>query len=290
MPPFRSTHRQIRMVDWSQVKASFIWAYEAAIPAEFHDRRDHLPGLSALLIRAGSLRIETEDGVREAREGQWIFPHQGERRQLIAPGTEVISLHFHLTWVGGRPVFDWPVALVLDAANHPLLEKKARHLIQKVNRLMPDAHAALPWMETSIETHFRIQPSFAAWLCAFVEVMTQTGHEPSRLVGMDERTFRAVTILDEIPIGALVPEKELAKRVGTSLSQLNRLFVAEFGVTPTQYQDRKKITHARYLVSAGALSIKQIAYELGFASLPAFSRWFRQKTGSSPRTYQQGPA
>lgn len=284
-----SPRRHIRMVDWSQVKATFTWAYDARIAKEFHDRRDHLSGQSALLIRSGSVRVETAAGVKVAGPGQWIFPHQGDRRQIIAPGTEVLSLHFHLTWVGGRPVYDWPIALVLNADLHPLLEKKARHLIQKVNRLMPGAEAALPWTEAPIETFFRIQPSFAAWLCVFVETMVATRQAPSHLVGMDERIFRAATILDERSISRAISEKELASRVGSSVSQLNRLFVAEFGVTPTQYHERRKLAQARYLVSENASPIKQIAYELGFASLPSFSRWFRKKTGRSPREYQHPP-
>ena len=50
-------------------------------------------------------------------------------------------------------------------------------------------------------------------------------------------------------------------------------------------QDCQRLMAER-LLAEGALSIKQVADELGFASVSTFHRAFRRWTGSTPATWQ----
>lgn len=275
------------MADWARLKSEFVWAYEGEVETAFSNSPHHHPGQSALLIMAGGLEVETDAGRVRAEAGQWVFPCAGLRLQRFREGSRVLSVHFHLYWPGGQPLFDWPVGFVFESAAHPALERETRGLIRLVNREMPGASKELPWMEADARTHFRFQRSFDAWLCVYVEAMTKAGVVPSRLAKIDPRVLRAVTLLDEAPLDGPLDEAQLHADSGLCASQLNRLFSRQFKLTPHQYFENRRLARAQDLIRSAPLAIKQVAYEIGFVSLPSFSRWFRQKAGMSPRAFQK---
>jgi len=220
--------------------------------------------------------------------GNWCFPHQGPRLLRMAAGGHVLTIRFRLYWPGGEPLFNAPVATVVEAAKAPRLEKQARVLVRTVARAIPGVAADLPWRKTDLLTHFRFQRALDAWLYVYVETMLGLGAVPSRLARTDPRVLRVVAWLDSLPLDRALAEGQLLAESGLSASQLNRLFTQEFGVTPHQYFENRKLTHAKTLIRSSPLAIKQVAFGLGFGSLPAFSRWFRQKTGQSPRAFKNG--
>ncbi|MBN2641746.1 MAG: helix-turn-helix transcriptional regulator [Victivallales bacterium] len=76
--------------------------------------------------------------------------------------------------------------------------------------------------------------------------------------------------------------KSLAKTLRCSTSLLNNKFRSELGITPLQYRLEKKIACARYLLCSTSLTIKEIAYKLGYCDPFYFSGEFCRMTGSSP--------
>ncbi|HET7887860.1 MAG TPA: helix-turn-helix transcriptional regulator [Bradyrhizobium sp.] len=75
----------------------------------------------------------------------------------------------------------------------------------------------------------------------------------------------------------------LARAVGTSGRTLSRLFATETQLSFKSWCQRARIAAAIERLSTDAnVSIKQVASELGYASLPAFSHAFRQVTGRTP--------
>ena len=85
--------------------------------------------------------------------------------------------------------------------------------------------------------------------------------------------------------------RDIARSVGVSPSHLNRLFRAHFDETLTAYVRRKKVDRARHLLLHSGLSIKQVAFEVGFANLQLFNKVIRRAYGVSPRALRaRGPA
>ncbi len=74
----------------------------------------------------------------------------------------------------------------------------------------------------------------------------------------------------------------LAEGLHCSASFLNKLFRRELGTTPIQYRQEKKIACARYLLCSTSLTVKEIAFKLGYCDPFYFSNEFRRMTGSSP--------
>jgi AraC-like DNA-binding protein len=83
----------------------------------------------------------------------------------------------------------------------------------------------------------------------------------------------------------------VAGRFGVSAEHLTRRFRAELGVPFHRYVLRRRLAEARRLLhEAPDLTITTIALRVGFGSLSAFSRAFRQAVGVSPRTYRSRPS
>ena len=71
-----------------------------------------------------------------------------------------------------------------------------------------------------------------------------------------------------------------------SAGHFNRVFRREYGQTPRQYFDARRLEQAKRGVVAGSASLKEVAAGVGF-SAAVFCRWFRQAVGVSPTRYRQ---
>jgi AraC-like DNA-binding protein len=103
----------------------------------------------------------------------------------------------------------------------------------------------------------------------------------------EPRCRRAASIVLEDPT-ALHEIETLARQVGTSARTLSRLFASETQLSFKSWCQRARIAAAIERLSTDTnVSIKQVAGELGYASLPAFSHAFRQVTGRTPTEFVQ---
>ncbi len=102
-------------------------------------------------------------------------------------------------------------------------------------------------------------------------------HEP--------RCRRAADIVLRQPAAAHEIET-LALAVGTSARTLSRLFAAETQLSFKSWCQRARIAAAiQKLSTTGNVSVKKLAADLGYASVPAFSHAFRQITGKTPTEF-----
>jgi AraC-like DNA-binding protein len=102
-------------------------------------------------------------------------------------------------------------------------------------------------------------------------------HEP--------RCRRAANIVLGDPTGAHEIET-LAREVGTSARTLSRLFSMETQLSFKSWCQRARIAAAIEKLSTETnVSVKQLAADLGYASVPAFSHAFRQVTGKTPTEF-----
>jgi transcriptional regulator GlxA family with amidase domain len=78
------------------------------------------------------------------------------------------------------------------------------------------------------------------------------------------------------------PVSRLAEVSGDSQAHFARSFKEAFGVPPHRYLLTRQIERAAALLRDTELSITDIAFETGWASLGTFGRIFRDITGQSP--------
>lgn len=101
----------------------------------------------------------------------------------------------------------------------------------------------------------------------------------------EPRCRRAAMIVLDDPTGSFEIDT-LAHEVGTSARTLSRLFSAETQLSFKSWCQRARIAAAIEKLSVDAnVSVKQLASQLGYASVPAFSAAFRQVTGRTPTEF-----
>ena len=71
-----------------------------------------------------------------------------------------------------------------------------------------------------------------------------------------------------------------------STSQTIRSFRQAYGVPPYEYLSQQRIESAKVLLRGSALDIQDIAMQLGFTDQYYFSKYFKKRTGKSPKDYR----
>ena len=80
----------------------------------------------------------------------------------------------------------------------------------------------------------------------------------------------------------------LERQFGINKYTLLRNFKKVYGENVISYYNEKRIAHAQKLLRDTSLSITEIALQLNFSDIYTFSRFFKQKTGTSPKLYRDG--
>ena len=78
----------------------------------------------------------------------------------------------------------------------------------------------------------------------------------------------------------------LAEISRLSVSRLAHLFRDQAGTTPQQFLELQRLNRARQLLELTPMSVKEIAYEVGFENPFYFTLRFKRQTGQSPRAYR----
>lgn len=79
-----------------------------------------------------------------------------------------------------------------------------------------------------------------------------------------------------------VPPPEIARRLGISKRQLERLFKSKIGISPKSYYIKMRLQKARSLMLQTDLKVAEVACACGFGSLPHFSKSYQKAFGVSP--------
>jgi AraC family transcriptional regulator len=80
----------------------------------------------------------------------------------------------------------------------------------------------------------------------------------------------------------------LATLSGLSSYHFIRMFNRSFGVPPHQYVLNRRIEKAKQLLTHSAISMTQVALEVGYQSHSHFSNAFRKLIGCTPSQYRKG--
>ena len=137
-------------------------------------------------------------------------------------------------------------------------------------------------------------PGFASTV--MIEMMaSQAGIEVARhLTGVEELpckgglSARNMRLVEErLAVDGASPSlAELAQLCGLSVRHLTRAFRSSRQRSLGEYIAESRIRRAKYLLASG-MSVKRIAYTMGFNSPAVLSTAFRRATGERPRDYLQ---
>ena len=101
-------------------------------------------------------------------------------------------------------------------------------------------------------------------------------------VGLFHENLIEAAALMQANIEEPLPLDEIAKLVGVSRRQIERLFKRYVGQVPTKYYLDMRLRRARELLLQTPMSVMEIAVACGFQSPPHFSKCYRSMFGHSP--------
>lgn len=79
---------------------------------------------------------------------------------------------------------------------------------------------------------------------------------------------------------------ELCERTGLNKATLTRMVKRGTGMTPMQYRSQRRIERAIYFLQTPGVTMKEIAYRLGYCNQFYFSEEFKHITGKTPTAYR----
>jgi len=97
-----------------------------------------------------------------------------------------------------------------------------------------------------------------------------------------QRVARAVAIL-RAGFTRPIPVERLAAAAGMSPSSFHQHFKAVTSLSPLQFQKQLRLLEARRLMLSDGVNASRAAFQVGYESVPQFTREYARMFGASPR-------
>jgi len=282
----------MRYRDWLNLNLHLLWCHNMPVAKGREDvgsvlRSTEYTNSGAWLVREGWAQVEHDGQCHRAEPGQWLIVKPGPRVQVFSLDARLISIAFDARWPDGSHLFDEGLSLVIDAQDAPLLEKRARPILNAMKRINPDTWDARDH-EVDFEQFLQLERLLCHWLVALGEVLTARGIDHSGHFGIDERVRAAMNLMLAADLGEPLDLEKLAAKVSLSQNHLIRLFRRDLQSTPGQYWESLRVERARHRLLQAEARVKEVSLELGFTYLSHFSKWFKRHTGLTPRSMRKG--
>lgn len=276
---------QMPLRDFAALTRYLLWTYDGPPPVSAGPWRRELEDVALWLVQAGRARIFWPGGERFVDPGQWVLPPTPSvLGQEFAADTRLLSLRFGARWSNSSPLLAFDRPIVFASADHPSLERQVHQLIHVTGRMAPGDATRMREAVRPLDVALQIDAAFEAVVATLLPILLTHDVAPRGPgEGVDPRVESAVALLDT----PTATPRSVAKKLGLSISQLDRLFVAAIGVTPHALQQRRRLEYVRRQLRQTDDPIKAIAYAARFRRVSHFSAWFSKSTGLSPRAYRR---
>ncbi|HSI82287.1 MAG TPA: AraC family transcriptional regulator [Candidatus Methylacidiphilales bacterium] len=98
---------------------------------------------------------------------------------------------------------------------------------------------------------------------------------------------QAADALREDPGAAIGKDDGLARKMQLSRFQLYRAIRRESGMSPKEWRAQQRMSEACRLLKSGTTSVADIAVKIGMPDANYFARFFRKRTGLTPRDWRK---
>ncbi|HLJ91522.1 MAG TPA: AraC family transcriptional regulator [Candidatus Angelobacter sp.] len=110
----------------------------------------------------------------------------------------------------------------------------------------------------------------------------------ARELESDPRLLLALRFIDRNYGRASIGLRDISQSAGLSMWHFSRLFNAHMGMGLRDYLKNIRLKHARTLLRSSALSIKEIAADVGYTHLSDFYHHFKAEYGIPPLLFRRG--
>jgi AraC-like DNA-binding protein len=228
-----------------------------------------------------------------------IAPHRHERAQLIhaTAGTMRVSTDDAVWVVPPQRALWMPAGVQHSIVMSGNVTMRTLYLREDAARPMPASCHVLPVSPllrelivraTELPLHYDEAGPAGHVVTLLLAELHSAETLPLHLPMPRDRRLRTIcTSLLAAPGDARTLE-EWAASASASPRTLARLFVAETGLTFGSWRQQARVLEAMGRLGGGQ-PVTDVAHDLGYESVSAFSAMFRRAAGSSPRQYQHKP-
>ncbi|MBC2592929.1 helix-turn-helix transcriptional regulator [Ruficoccus amylovorans] len=277
---------QLEYRDYANLHLDLAWIYSGIVPEAFRDAHCQPDFMGAWLVIDGEIKLQQQGKTIVAYPGEWLILKLAYGTQHFAKNTRIRSIRFQAEWPDGQPFFNKGLSIKTPASACPELETLSTELLEYIQNSGLKANYELRTQTVSFDCFMEIRSLFNKWFIKLHNHLNSLGVHASRGDIQDNTALNILHQLNHMPLVNQPTIKDMAEQAGVSISQFNRKFREEIGVTPKRYFLNRKLNACRRLLAFSEVPIKEVAYDLGFKRLSDFSAWFRANEGISPRDYR----
>ena len=255
---------------------------EAALGEHFDNRQQEIKANHLIFILSGEVSI-TKDSKEETRvrAGEFIFIPLSSHYTgtVIQPGTYISLSFFHDT----ISLCDkHMLSSYLDKAQHTPLCFEPLSVRAPLDMFL---HLLESYLQAGVNCKHLHELKERELFIIF-----RTAYTKSEIIQLlypimgIEVDFKAAVLKHKDRVRS---KQELAKLLGMSGSELHRKFTQEFGETVQSWLQKQKNKEILSRLNYDFISIKEVAYELGFGSAAGFNKYCKNNFGCSPSELRQ---
>lgn len=245
------------------------------------------------VIVAGKVRHRTKYGEKYLAKGAVIVMPPGPCHAFSEPrGLVLYNLYFLVEWLAGDLglLRDEPTAFTLFFQDHLFVRNEPAAAIGQVDpatlKLLEEALEILHRETTS--TALRNETTLRLGLLRLLVLAGKAFADPATARIRRPEVRKALTLIEHALLeGNPSALPELARRTGTSVHHLGRLFRHETGLSPAAYIQRRRIDYAARLLLNPSLTATEIAHRLQFTDSSHFTRVFKQIKHCTPSAFRR---
>lgn len=255
----------------------YLAGYQVHDQASVWDRGIPLSDYDLVVVLAGSAKFEWGEGSAVLRAGDCILCRKGRHYVQRVDADELMTeVYIHFDWTGGAAPSGWERSLphVLHGMEDPTLLRALVLRVVEAHHRQKDRGTASDWLKAVL---LELKRQHAAG-------------EPQGPLRDREAAIQRISmeVLEKVAHPWRV--EEMARKAGMSPDHFRRLFRRFNGLSAGEFILRSRMEAARRHLRQSSMSVGEIAEQLGFCDLSAFSRLFKKRTGYSPLAYRSRKA
>jgi AraC-like DNA-binding protein len=233
-----------------------------------------LPNLHILYITRGKGIFETEGKRYSVLPGSVLFLFPGIKHRY----KPVFEVGWHEYWVGFQGKnFSKLLEEGILSREHVFFNTGLHDsIVATFNMIIDEVKTQAPLFQLK---------ACAGILSLIAEILTRNRRKDQ--INNFQRIVEKAKSLMEANIAGVINLPGISEQIGISTSRFNEIFKTYTSMTPYQYYMQIKIKKAAELLEHKDVSVKEVAYSLGFEDQYYFSRFFKKKTGVAPSVWRK---
>ncbi len=246
--------------------------------AGWSEMRTH-PDYDVWLVTEGEVSLDYQGKLVSARKGDVVFFNPGIPYTAYCSDAPCSHLYLHFDFSLGQR-FN-----VLD--EYQMMGVTTARELEQVGPMFQSAFHS--YVDKAPMASLLLKGSCYVLLSRLLTIAIsqqagQTEHHPDT---QSKQLIKLKPVMQYIEdhMGESITAERMAEMIDMSPKYFYSFFKANIGLTPQNYITRIRMNRARALLSAGELTIKEIAYQLGYADPYTFSKVFKRMHKTSPSKF-----